>query len=223
MSVSSSEVSRRRFIKTAGAAAGAIFVAGGAVGYYALAEPAAPPVTPKVATTVAESSTESSALATQVDLPPNIGFRMQYQETSEWCWIAVATSINHFYNPASNLTQGDFMTIVGQTIGKWPSTTICSPTAADLQSNPELTSTLADPYSIAARYVLNKPNLMIPQVCVKTGGVADALDVRCNRNSEGLGVDYSGSSASSAPADTNNPSRGASTPPYGRGLRRHQT
>jgi hypothetical protein len=36
--------------------------------------------------------------------PRNIGLRMQYQETGEWCWIAVATSINHFYNPASTWT-----------------------------------------------------------------------------------------------------------------------
>jgi hypothetical protein len=55
-----------------------------------------------------------------------------------------------------------------------------------LQSDPELASILADPYTIPARYVLNKPNLRIPEACVKTGGVADALDVRCNRNSGAL-------------------------------------
>jgi len=195
LSVSNSTVSRRRFIKIAGAAS-VVLIAGGAVGYYALTKPAATPVIQQVTNTVTRLIRESSTQSTKATLPPNIGLRMQYQETSEWCWIAVATSINHFYNPASTLTQSEVMTIVGQSINKWPSTTICSPTSADLQSNPELASALTDPYTLAARYVLNKPNLMIPQVCVKTGGVADALDVRCNRNSEALGIDYSRMSAS---------------------------
>ena len=198
-----STVSRRRFIKIAGAA-GVVLVAGGAAGYYALTNYGPPPTTQKVTTTVTEPSRKSSTPTRQAtvlgnsgqDLPQNIGLRMQYQETSEWCWIAVATSINHFYNPASTLTQGDFMTIVGQTINKWPSTTLCSPSAADLKSDPDFASILADPYTLAARYVLNKPNLRIPEVCVKTGGVGDALDVRCNRNSQALGIDYSGLSAS---------------------------
>jgi hypothetical protein len=111
---------------------------------------------------------------------------MQFQETSEWCWIAVATSINHFYNPASTLTQGELMTIVGQTINKWPSTTQCDPSAADLASDPKLASILANPYRVFARYVLNEPTLKIPAVCVKRGGVADALDVCSNRNSKAL-------------------------------------
>jgi hypothetical protein len=134
-------------------AAGAVLVAGGAAEYYALTNLGAPLATQKVSTTLTQSSRKPSTPTTQATSPQNIGLRMQYQETSGWCWIAVATSINHFYNPTSTLTQGELMTIVGQTINKWPSTTQCSPSAADLQSNPELASILADPYTIAARYV----------------------------------------------------------------------
>ncbi len=61
------------------------------------------------------------------DVPQNIGLRMQYQETHEWCWIAVATSINHFYNPASTATQCGIMTVVGQTINGFPSNTSACP------------------------------------------------------------------------------------------------
>ena len=52
----------------------------------------------------------------QTYLPPrpnNIGLRMQFQESNEWCWIAVATSINHFYNPSSTWTQCQIMTEIG--------------------------------------------------------------------------------------------------------------
>src|SRR5580658_9004961 len=64
------------------------------------------------------------------DQPKNIGLKMQYQEASEWCWIAVATSINHFYDSASTATQCSIMTTVGQAINKWPSTTLCCPDTA---------------------------------------------------------------------------------------------
>ena len=186
-------VSRRRFIKIAGVA-GVVLVVGGAAGYYALTNQRAPPAAQKVTTMVTEPSSKSviptrqaTVLATSAqDLPPNIGLRMQYQETSEWCWISVATSINHYYDPASTLTQGALMTIVGQTLNDWPKTTQCFLSDTALASNPDLAAILADPYTVAARDVLNHPTLIIPEVCVKSGGVGDALNVHGNRASGSL-------------------------------------
>jgi hypothetical protein len=173
-----------------GGAAGAVLVAGGAAGFYALTNQGP---SQKVTTTatqkesasaVTQSSSRLVAPTAKATLPQNIGLRMQYEETSEWCWIAVATSINHFYNPASTLTQGALMTIIGQKFWEWPSTTQCSPSAADLASDPQLASILADPYTKSAESVLNKPNLRIPAVCVRTGGVAAALDIHGNLNKQ---------------------------------------
>ena len=55
--------------------------------------------------------------------PRNIGLRMQYQETTEWCWMAVATSVSHFYNPASTWTQCQVMTVVGHNVNGFPADT----------------------------------------------------------------------------------------------------
>jgi hypothetical protein len=33
------------------------------------------------------------------------GFDMQHQLESEWCWAATSTSVYHFYNPSSTITQ----------------------------------------------------------------------------------------------------------------------
>jgi len=33
------------------------------------------------------------------------GFNMQHQLESEWCWAATSTSVCHFYNPSSTITQ----------------------------------------------------------------------------------------------------------------------
>jgi hypothetical protein len=49
-------------------------------------------------------------------IPNNIGLAMQYQETTQWCWIAVATSINHFYDRTSTWSQCKIMTQIGQTL-----------------------------------------------------------------------------------------------------------
>ncbi|MFY9724745.1 MAG: hypothetical protein WAJ87_04580 [Bryobacteraceae bacterium] len=116
------------------------------------------------------------------DLPQNIGLRMQYQETKDWCWIAVATSVNHFYNPSSTATQCGIMTTVGQAInGFSPSTSAC-PDAAHIASDPGLAAILADPYTETAHNVLDNPSLGIPTEYIKTGGVADALNVHGNWN-----------------------------------------
>jgi hypothetical protein len=118
------------------------------------------------------------------DMPKNIGLTMQYQETSEWCWIAVATSIAHFYDAKSTVTQCSLMTAIGQSINKWPSTTQCCPTAAALASDTGLASTLADPNTKTAYNVLGKP-AAISAVCIKTGGVTDALNMNGNWNKPG--------------------------------------
>jgi hypothetical protein len=58
---------------------------------------------------IAEQLTANNARLTKLSpyLPPGavIDLQMQYQQMSNWCWIAVATSINHYYDPASTWTQ----------------------------------------------------------------------------------------------------------------------
>jgi hypothetical protein len=135
-----------------------------------------------LARATAEAAQTTPPATSETDLPKNIGLKMQYQETKDWCWIAVATSIDHFYNPASTSTQSSIMTIVGQTINKWPSTTICSPNAAALASDPGLASALADPYTKSTYNILGKPSANIPAVCIKSGGVGDALNIHGNWN-----------------------------------------
>jgi len=114
------------------------------------------------------------------DAPQNIGLRMQYQETSEWCWIAVATSINHFYDPSSTATQCAIMTTIGQTINGFPLNTSACPNAKTVASVPGLAAALANPYSKTAEGVLTN---LIPTEYVKTGGVNTALSVSNNLNS----------------------------------------
>ncbi len=116
------------------------------------------------------------------DQPMNIGLQMQYQETSEWCWIAVATSIARYYNPASTTRQCSIMTSVGQTINKWPSTTQCCLTATALASDTGLAAALADTDAKTTYNVLGKPAAGLPSVCIKTGGVGDALNINGNWN-----------------------------------------
>ena len=119
------------------------------------------------------------------DVPQNIGLRMQYQETNEWCWIAVATSVNHFYNPASTATQCGIMTVVGQTINGFPSNTSGCPSAEAVASVPGLAAILADPYLPDAENQLDNPALGIPAEYIKSGGVGDALNVHGNWNKSG--------------------------------------
>jgi hypothetical protein len=121
------------------------------------------------------------------DLPQNIGLRMQYQLSSEWCWIAVAASINLFYSPASKTTQCAVMTGVIKELSGGGTT--CCPTATVLAANPALAKLLADPYASAALYALDNPVAGITGgvggPCLKTGGVGDALDVNGNWNNPG--------------------------------------
>jgi hypothetical protein len=116
--------------------------------------------------------------STGQDAPVNIGMGIQYQETLLWCWIAVAASVAHFYDPASAATQSAMMTTIGRNINKWPATVDCTPSQAVLDANPGLAATLADPYGIAAEASLQ--SVGIPAMCIKSGGVGDALNVNGN-------------------------------------------
>ena len=118
------------------------------------------------------------------DLPQNIGLIMQYQETSEWCWIAVATSINHYYNHSSTLTQCELMTTIGHNINKFPTTTSACPSPAAIAKVQGLTTILANPSTPEAYSVLDKYNsiLNIPTEYFKSGGEGDALNVNGNWN-----------------------------------------
>jgi hypothetical protein len=117
------------------------------------------------------------------DLPQNIGLRMQYQESTNWCWIAVATSVNHFYDPASTATQCSVMSGVMTNLGIPGGP--CCPSAATLASDKALAALLADPYSSAALYALDDAGSGMPSSCNRTGGVGDALDVNNNWNNPG--------------------------------------
>ncbi len=117
------------------------------------------------------------------DTPQNIGLKMQYQETTEWCWMAVATSINHFYNPASTATQCAIMTTVGQNINGFPKNTSACPTAQAIAAVPGLATILANPYTPVAENVLQ--NLVTPTEYIKSGGVGDALNVHGNNAGSG--------------------------------------
>ena len=117
------------------------------------------------------------------DLPQNIGLRLQYQESTNWCWIAVATSINHFYSPGSIVTQCEIMTGVMRNLNI-PGGPCCPP-AATLASNAALSSLLNSPYSASALYALDQPDSGMPIACNRSGGVGDALDVNNNWNNPG--------------------------------------
>ena len=112
------------------------------------------------------------------DTPQNIGLRMQWQQTSQWCWLAVGCSVSHFYGAPAGLTQCSMMTQIGQAINKWPSTVICCPTVTIDQANPNLVGDLLNPYDPDAHLCLD--SVGIPQVCIKSGGVGDALNVNGN-------------------------------------------
>lgn len=46
---------------------------------------------------------------------PALNFVMQYQQRTNWCWAAVTVSVDHYYTPASGLTQ---CTLVNQILGR---------------------------------------------------------------------------------------------------------
>jgi hypothetical protein len=121
---------------------------------------------------------DAKPLETQTYVPDvshNLGMRMQYQESGEWCWIAVATSINHFYNTASSWTQCQVMTDIGHRINGFPADTGACPSSAALNANPTLANRYADPYGSAALFVLDDSLLGVDTRYLKSGGVTDSL------------------------------------------------
>jgi Peptidase_C39 like family len=125
-------------------------------------------------------------------MPNNIGLRMQYQESSLWCWIAVATSINHFYNPSSTWTQCQVMTVVGHNINGFPANTGGCPSPQVVAANPPLAAALANPYSKAAEYILDNAAYGVDRRYLKSGGISDPLKVTGNFDSShgaDLGLD----------------------------------
>ncbi len=111
------------------------------------------------------------------ETPVNIGVRLQYQETSSWCWLACAASIAHYYDPKSTANQPDLMTDIGRRLNNFGKID-CAPTSTMLNNKPGLGGLLANPYSPSASLCLD--DVPIPQVCKKTGGVGDALKVHGN-------------------------------------------
>ena len=109
------------------------------------------------------------------DVSHNLGMRTQYQQSGQWCWIATAVSVDRFYDPASTWMQCQVMTQIGREINGFPTDTSACPTAEALRANPGLAARLADPYDIAARYVMDDPALGVDRRYLKSGGVTDAL------------------------------------------------
>lgn len=112
--------------------------------------------------------------------PPSIGLRMQFQESTNWCWIAVATSISHFYHPSSAWTQCAVMTDVGHRLNGFPANTGACPSSAVVAANPDLKAALANPYDQAAEYILDNAKYGVDRRYLKTGGVGDPLTTTGN-------------------------------------------
>ena len=107
--------------------------------------------------------------------PTNIGLRVQYQQSNEWCWIAIATSINKYYNPSSSWTQCAVMTDVGHRLNAFPSNTTACPSQATIATNPTLAAALSDPYAPAAEYILDDARWGVDRRYLKSGSVKDPL------------------------------------------------
>ena len=105
-----------------------------------------------------------------------LGMRMQYQQSGQWCWIATAASVNHFYDASSTWTECQVMTEIGHEINGSPANTGACPTGDALRRNPDLAARYADPYSPDALYVLDDPRLGVDTRYLKSGGVTDALN-----------------------------------------------
>lgn len=109
------------------------------------------------------------------DVSNNLGMRMQFQQCQWWCWIAVATSIDHYYDSTSTWTQCQVMTDIGHQINGFPSNTEACPTDDALKRNPDLATRYNDPYAQATLNVLDDRRLGIDARYLKSGGVTDAL------------------------------------------------
>ncbi|MGO9234323.1 MAG: hypothetical protein ACLP4V_09685 [Methylocella sp.] len=123
-----------------------------------------------------------------VPAPVVTGLQMQYQQMSNWCWIAVATSISHYYNPASTWTQCSLTTAQLQASASLHMQGQCCPDAQLLASSPGLAQKLANPYSLSSEYALDGVNSQLAAtptgICNHTGDIAKALTQTGNLNRE---------------------------------------
>jgi hypothetical protein len=114
--------------------------------------------------------------------------QMQYQLMSNWCWIAVATSISLFYNPSSPWTQCSLLTAQLLANTGLQMTGSCCPLPEQLESNPALAAALENPYLQASLYALDGLISAFEAspagICNHTGDVAKALTQTGNMNAE---------------------------------------
>jgi|SRR5882757_2974941 len=106
----------------------------------------------------------------------DIGLRMQYQLSNLWCWIAVATSISHYYDAGSTWTQCQLMTDIGHDINGFPADTSACPSAQMIADHPALAAALANPYDRSSEYILDDPTWGVDRRYLKSGGVRDSLE-----------------------------------------------
>jgi len=121
---------------------------------------------------------DAKPIETQLYVPEvtnRLGVGLQYQQSGQWCWIAMGLTVDHFYDPQSSWTQCAVMTQIGHEINGFPANTGACPSSAALAGNPALAARYANPYNVAARYVLDDPNLGVDTRYLKSGGVTDAL------------------------------------------------
>lgn len=118
---------------------------------------------------------DSKPVETQTYLPPDIDVRVQYQLSNQWCWIAVATSISHYYDAASTWTQCQLMTEIGHDINGFPADTSACPSAQMIAEYPTLAAALANPYAKDSEYILDDVMWRVDRRYLKTGGVRDSL------------------------------------------------
>src|SRR5882757_5071787 len=117
----------------------------------------------------------------------DIGLRMQYQLSNLWCWIAVATSISHYYDAGSTWTQCQLMTDIGHNVNGFPADTSACPSAQMIADHPTLAAALANPYDKSAEYILDDPTWGIDRRYFKTGKLRDALSA-VGHHGEGVGA-----------------------------------
>ncbi len=120
------------------------------------------------------------------------GVQMQYQLMKNWCWIAVATAINHYYDPASAWAQCSLATAQLQASASLHMQGQCCPDAQLLASTPGLAQQLANPYSLSSEYALDGVNSQLAAtptgICNHTGDIGKALTQTGNLNRETASV-----------------------------------
>jgi hypothetical protein len=105
---------------------------------------------------------------------------MQYQQSVQWCWIAVAVSINAYYHPGSGWEQCSVMTDVGHRLNGFDKTTSVCPTAATIAANPPLINALASVFSPISLYILDTWTTGTNTQYLKSGFIKDPLETTKN-------------------------------------------